>query len=326
MHNRLYLDRRQSFEKKFYPRSSDRNFTLYADRIRKEGQVEHFCLALNGVQNYFLNFHDQAKNFFSKMFSKNQLLKFSFESSIFLGDYLETPFGHHADGCTTILFPIHGEKEMHFWAAEKDICNSPELILRASPGQTLMWPPDYFHVAKGSGQFTCAITIGRYEIPQQQMNTRILGVAEILTGKKNITKISRSVMEVSEAIVDLIQLSQCGFLIENPNPIIYSKDLEQVDATLDLKMEFKKSNRFILQTKDIHGFSLIVGNGNALLTAQDSLELEAAQAILLQKKEFTLEKIFINLGFTSKNSKNKNKTAYFLKWLVDKKVLVPVKN
>ncbi|PGM47115.1 cupin-like domain-containing protein [Bacillus thuringiensis] len=154
--------------KSYLPFSEDKNIDNYIQRISGTSSQDEVTYSQVGMQNYMPIVWENIKGWVKRIISKVGLPTNTVDIDIFLGRYSSTPIGIHTDQASTFMHVVHGTKRMLVWPPDyfknKNVkiigselrktivdCNINDyiqdaIVLEGTPGDTLYWPSDYWHV------------------------------------------------------------------------------------------------------------------------------------------------------------------------------------
>lgn len=274
---RAYLNDMQILNRKYYPQFQKEDIQAFSRRLNENFHSDHFCIIVNYLEDAFSNFHSQMRKVLEKHFSIQDLMSLTFETSLFMGRYKETPLGPHCDGYTVFAFPVVGEKEMHFWDMKKEFLEENRIVKKAQKGQMLVLPADFLHVARGPGQFTCTINIGKR--PFEDKNTEILNVVSLLKAQSpiDVCDIDSSSLRLASAIVKSVHISRFGFKRKAPYKIVFSEDLLEQKIQISNKDFFCTRDSYFMHLEVVENLMVIGVKENVLIVLKNSPQAALAQ-------------------------------------------------
>ncbi len=153
------------------PEKNDTSLLGYNKRM--EEMFEDYCLVCDELlqvsQKHIKKLHAFSDPLFSQVGFPNRFA----EIGLYLGNYRQTPFGVHVDGCGVFSFPVIGQKTFRLWKAEfaaknpsldraheysKFKKNSKTMI--ATVGDMTYWPSSAWHIAESDGSFSATWSLG----------------------------------------------------------------------------------------------------------------------------------------------------------------------
>jgi hypothetical protein len=174
---------------RYLPVPEDRTLDGYTARMTHQLKGRRFGVLLNNLQTYHWNHWLQVKSFLGGFYQAFGVPLSGVDSTLFMGNYLYTPFGVHKDDLHIFNFVIQGQKVMSLWPFEKlahreelpkdgpnlidhnalihlrDKADEEQLLsqakfLEASPGDVLFWPASYWHRAEPGKGMCVSASVG----------------------------------------------------------------------------------------------------------------------------------------------------------------------
>jgi Cupin superfamily protein len=171
---KLYIDGQIQYDDEtlqLLPEKKDK--TLQGYHYRMEEMFEDYCLVCDELlqvsQKHLQKLHAFSDHLFSHVGFPNRFA----EIGLYLGNYRQTPFGVHVDGCGVFSFPVVGKKTFRLWKPEfatkhpaldraheysKFKKNSETMI--ATAGDMTYWPSSAWHIAESDGSFNATWSLG----------------------------------------------------------------------------------------------------------------------------------------------------------------------
>ncbi len=155
----------------FLPQKKDKNFLGYHQRMNS--YFADYCLVCDELLQASLHIWQPLQEFTSHLFSYVGFPNRFFEIGLYIGNYRQTPFGVHVDGCGVFSFPVVGHKTFRLWEPSY-VKNNPGLnsthsyekykkrsrTLTASVGDMTYWPSAAWHIAESDGSFSATWSLG----------------------------------------------------------------------------------------------------------------------------------------------------------------------
>lgn len=171
---KLYIDGHRQNDAEILqilPIRKDKSLQNYHRRM--EEIFTDYCLICDELLQASQEDWDKLRNFTKNLFSHVGLPNRFAEMGLYLGNYRQTPFGVHVDGCGVFSFPVVGKKVFRLWKpafAKKH----PELAyadqytklkkdsktLQCLPGDMAYWPSSAWHIAESDGSFSATWSLG----------------------------------------------------------------------------------------------------------------------------------------------------------------------
>lgn len=147
--------------------------TLLGYHLRMEEIFEDYCLVCDELLQVSQENLNKLNAFTTNLFSYVGFPHRFVEIGLYLGNYRQTPFGVHVDGCGVFSFPVFGKKTFRLWKPEFAQKN-PSLdrahnyapfkkaseTLVASTGDMTYWPSSAWHIAESDGSFSATWSLG----------------------------------------------------------------------------------------------------------------------------------------------------------------------
>lgn len=178
------LQIREDFEG-LLPGPDDLSLTGYADRVTASLKSTEWGVVLNSVHCEGGQAWALARELVHPLFERVGLPGGHTSIEAFVGPYASTPFAIHKDEFHVFTLPVVGTKRVELWPFEAvatllpsppsrdlDVVNTPwrsqlptavrPTVLEAQVGDLMYWPPDHWHIARGTGALsgTIAIAVG----------------------------------------------------------------------------------------------------------------------------------------------------------------------
>lgn len=157
--------------------------TLQGYNKRMEEIFEDYCLVCDELLQVSQESSKKLKSFTENLFSHVGFPNRFSELGLYLGNYRQTPFGVHVDGCGVFSFPVSGQKTFRLWSPEfarknpsldraheysKFKKNSETMV--ASVGDMTYWPSSAWHIAESDGSFNATWSLGVWVDRSHQEN------------------------------------------------------------------------------------------------------------------------------------------------------------
>ena len=190
----------EDFER-YLPVAGERGFDGYRRRLKRQLGTDEWGMALNNLQATSPKVWSFGRELAHSLFSRIGLPGGRISAESFVGPYRSTPFGVHKDKFHVFTLPVVGEKTTLLWPyaqlapqlglSEREddrqrIVMTPfrarvpgtatPIVLRARVGDMTYWPPPYWHVGQGQGDFSATIifAISETSTPNEWL-TKIIG-------------------------------------------------------------------------------------------------------------------------------------------------------
>lgn len=181
---KLYIDGQIQFDDEtlqMLPQKKDKTLQGYNQRM--EEIFEDYCLVCDELLQVSQDSSKKLKAFTENLFSYVGFPNRFSELGLYLGNYRQTPFGVHVDGCGVFSFPVSGQKTFRLWSPEfakknpsldrsqdynKFKRNSETMI--ASAGDMTYWPSSAWHIAESDGSFNATWSLGVWVDQTHQQN------------------------------------------------------------------------------------------------------------------------------------------------------------
>ena len=180
---RMYVDGRSALpneRRSFLEAVEVGSATEFVRRVSALLGGKKIGLLLSDIEIYKGSLAARLQSFVSDMIVRVGIPAGDVESTLFVGNYSETPFGIHNDlDCDVITICIEGRKRMLVWPPEyfeveggrrnrlrQEVPNpisefgSDAIVLEAEPGDLMYWPRNWYHVAQGTGEAVATVGIG----------------------------------------------------------------------------------------------------------------------------------------------------------------------
>lgn len=153
------------------PEKKDKTLQGYNQRM--EEIFDDYCLVCDELLQVNQENSAKLKSFTETLFTHVGFPNRFSEIGLYLGNYRQTPFGVHVDGCGVFSFPVVGQKTFRLWTPEfarknptldrtheysKFKKNSETMI--ASAGDMTYWPSSAWHIAESDGSFSATWSLG----------------------------------------------------------------------------------------------------------------------------------------------------------------------
>ncbi len=153
------------------PLKKDKTLQGYHQRMEKV--FEDYCLVCDELLQVSQNCFRKLRKFTEIIFEHVGFPNRFAEMGLYLGNYRQTPFGVHVDGCGVFSFPVVGQKTFRLWSADFAAQN-PSLnraheysrfkkhseIMVAKSGDMTYWPSSAWHIAESNGSFSATWSLG----------------------------------------------------------------------------------------------------------------------------------------------------------------------
>ncbi len=141
------------------PRRADGSFAGYLTRMAELLGGRRYALVLSELHSFSFELWDQERRFLAELWRRLGLPLTGAISTLFHGNYEQTPVGVHRDRFGTFLFLLRGKKRMRFWAErpwsapvttmfEYQPYLEQSFAVELAPGEALYWPSRYYHVGE----------------------------------------------------------------------------------------------------------------------------------------------------------------------------------
>lgn len=171
---KLFLDGQMQYEEdvlQILPVKKDKSLSGY--HLRMEKIFSDYCLVCDELLQASDENWGKLQQFTSNLFTHVGLPNRFVEIGLYLGNYKQTPFGVHVDGCGVFSFPVVGEKTFRLWspafgkqnpaldrAHEYSRYKKNSQLLKASAGDMTYWPSSAWHIAESDGSFNATWSLG----------------------------------------------------------------------------------------------------------------------------------------------------------------------
>jgi len=160
--------------------------TLQGYNKRMEEIFEDYCLVCDELLQVSQENSDKLQAFASNLFDHVGFPNRFSEIGLYLGNYRQTPFGVHVDGCGVFSFPVVGKKTFRLWTPEfakknpsldraheysKFKKNSETMV--ANAGDMTYWPSSAWHIAESDGSFNATWSLGVWVDRTHQENLEV---------------------------------------------------------------------------------------------------------------------------------------------------------
>lgn len=171
---KLYIDGQIQYDDatlEMLPEKKDK--TLQGYNKRMEEVFEDYCLVCDELLQVSHKNSANLRSFSETLFAHVGFPNRFSEIGLYLGNYRQTPFGVHVDGCGVFSFPVVGKKTFRLWSPEfakknpsldraheysKFKKNSETMV--ASAGDMTYWPSSAWHIAESDGSFNATWSLG----------------------------------------------------------------------------------------------------------------------------------------------------------------------
>lgn len=153
------------------PLKNDKTLLGYHKRMEK--LFEDYCLVCDELLQVSQKNLKKLYEFSDQLFSYVGFPNRFAEIGLYLGNYRQTPFGVHVDGCGVFSFPVVGEKNFRLWepsfaelnpkldrAHEYSRYKKNSKVFVAEVGDMTYWPSSAWHIAESKGSFSATWSIG----------------------------------------------------------------------------------------------------------------------------------------------------------------------
>lgn len=162
------------------PEAKDQSLQGYHRRM--EEIFSDYCLVCDELLQVSQYNRAQLLNFSNTLFSFVGFPNRFAEIGLYLGNYRQTPFGVHVDGCGVFSFPVVGKKVFRLWPPQfakkhPDLDRSHDYgrfkkdskTMKAVPGDMTYWPSSAWHIAESNGSFSATWSLGVWiDVTHQQ--------------------------------------------------------------------------------------------------------------------------------------------------------------
>lgn len=181
---KLYIDGQLQYDQEtlqMLPVKKDKSLQGYNQRM--EEVFEDYCLVCDELLQVSQRSSKKLRTFTENLFSYVGFPNRFSELGLYLGNYRQTPFGVHVDGCGVFSFPVIGKKIFRLWSPEfarknpsldrshdygKFKKNSETMV--ASAGDMTYWPSSAWHIAESDGSFNATWSLGVWVDRTHQQN------------------------------------------------------------------------------------------------------------------------------------------------------------
>jgi hypothetical protein len=171
---KFYIDGQIQYQEEtlqVLPQKKDK--TLQGYNKRMEEIFEDYCLVCDELLQVSQKNSKKLQDFADHLFAHVGFpYRFS-EIGLYLGNYRQTPFGVHVDGCGVFSFPVVGKKTFRLWSPEfakknpwldraheyKKFKKDSKTMI-ATPGDMTYWPSSAWHIAESDGSFNATWSLG----------------------------------------------------------------------------------------------------------------------------------------------------------------------
>ncbi len=142
------------------PRPSDSTLDGYTQRVHERMQGQRYALIINTLHAYDYALWAKERYFVDRLWQNVGIPTSSPITTLFHGNYQNTPVGVHTDRFATFMFAVRGRKRMRFWSQRpwpeavtskvdyaEYLAQSFSIVVEA--GDMLYWPSHYYHVGEG---------------------------------------------------------------------------------------------------------------------------------------------------------------------------------
>ena len=171
---KFYIDGQLQYEQEtlqILPTQKDKTLQGYNQRM--EEIFEDYCLVCDELLQVSEKNSKKLQDFTTTLFKHVGFPNRFVEMGLYLGNYRQTPFGVHVDGCGVFSFPVVGKKTFRLWTPEFARKN-PSLdrahnyskfkknshTMKASTGDMTYWPSTSWHIAESDGSFNATWSLG----------------------------------------------------------------------------------------------------------------------------------------------------------------------
>lgn len=184
------------------PEKRDGNLLNYHSRM--EQIFSDYCLVCDELLQVSKKNWQYLSAFTENLFSHVGFPNRFVEMGLYLGNYRQTPFGVHVDGCGVFSFPVVGQKTFRLWrpafvkknpvlerADNYEKFKKYSKTLVAKPGDMAYWPASAWHIAESKGDFSATWSLGLWldrthlEVTESALRSllknRLAGTAENTT-------------------------------------------------------------------------------------------------------------------------------------------------
>lgn len=170
---RFTLERYQQREvDAWVPRAGDGSFDDYRRRIVDRQGARTYALIVNSLHSHSHALWQGGRGFFDGLWRQVGLPLSGAITTLFHGNYEQTPVGVHKDRFATFLFALQGSKRMRFWAERpwsQPVTTrldyrahlASSFVVDVAPGDVLYWPASYYHVGENAcAEATTSVNVG----------------------------------------------------------------------------------------------------------------------------------------------------------------------
>lgn len=170
---RFTLDRYQQRKvDAWVPRAGDGTFDDYRSRIVDGQGARTYALIVNSLHSHSHALWQGGRGFFDGLWRQVGLPLSGAITTLFHGNYEQTPVGVHKDRFATFLFALQGSKRMRFWAERpwsQPVTTrldyrahlASSFAVEVAPGDVLYWPASYYHVGENAcAEATTSVNVG----------------------------------------------------------------------------------------------------------------------------------------------------------------------
>lgn len=181
---KLYVDGQMLYPAEilqFLPQKADKNLAGYNSRM--EEYFSDYCLVCDELLQVSQESWNKLQEFTETLFTHVGFPNRFVEMGLYLGNYRQTPFGVHVDGCGVFSFPVVGKKTFRLWkpefaekhpaldrAQEYSRFKKNSQTMTARYGDMAYWPSSAWHIAESDGSFNATWSLGVWVDRTHQQN------------------------------------------------------------------------------------------------------------------------------------------------------------
>ncbi|WBQ08036.1 JmjC domain-containing protein [Kribbella sp. CA-293567] len=144
------------------PAAADRTFDQYEARLKPVLDDRGYALIVSVLHAFDREMWQRERQFFASLWEQVGLPLTGAITTMFHGNYDNSPVGVHKDRFATFMFGLRERKRMRFWA-ERPWTDPVSTVVdyqrflptsfavEVEPGDLLYWPSSYYHVGENCG-------------------------------------------------------------------------------------------------------------------------------------------------------------------------------
>ena len=161
------------------PHARDGSFEGYMKRISRKLKGQKFGLIIFRFQELNGQLYLNLRDFMRELYERTDTTAYGTYATLFLGDYERSPIGLHYDAeVSTITFVLAGRKRLLVWppgffaegrynTLDYERYRNEALILEGEPGDVIVCPANYWHVADSEGGLALTLVLGYLSSPEK---------------------------------------------------------------------------------------------------------------------------------------------------------------